>query len=65
MQPAEGSATIGLRGASGRSAGAPYRKGAPMTMITPSMTIEHVYAETPLRQHVVAALTRFPVPRPD
>ena len=25
--------------------------------------IEHVYAETPLRQHVVAALTRFPVPR--
>lgn len=27
--------------------------------------IEHVYAETPLRQHVVAALTRFPVPRPD
>ena len=27
--------------------------------------VEHVYAETPLRQHVVAALTRFPVPRPD
>ncbi|MET0324708.1 MAG: hypothetical protein ABW219_05740 [Ilumatobacteraceae bacterium] len=27
--------------------------------------IEHVYAETPLRQHVVATLTRFPVPRPD
>jgi peptide chain release factor subunit 1 len=27
--------------------------------------VEHVYADTPLRQHVVASLTRFPVPRPD
>ena len=27
--------------------------------------VEHVYAETPLHQHLVAALTRFPVPRPD
>ena len=26
--------------------------------------VEHVYADTPLRDHAVAALLRFPVPRP-
>jgi peptide chain release factor subunit 1 len=28
-------------------------------------SVEHVYADTPLRDHAVAALLRFPVPRPD
>jgi peptide chain release factor subunit 1 len=27
--------------------------------------VEHVYANTPLRDHALAALLRFPVPRPD
>lgn len=27
--------------------------------------VEHVYADSPLRDHAVAALLRFPVPRPD
>jgi len=27
--------------------------------------VEHVHADTPLRDHTVAALLRFPVPRPD
>jgi peptide chain release factor subunit 1 len=38
---------------------------AAAAVIDASGEIEHVYADTPLRQHVVAALTRFPVPRPD
>jgi peptide chain release factor subunit 1 len=34
-------------------------------VIDSSGSVEHVYADTPLREHVVAALLRFPVPRPD
>jgi peptide chain release factor subunit 1 len=34
-------------------------------VVDSSGRVEHVYADTPLEPHVVAALLRFPVPKPE
>jgi peptide chain release factor subunit 1 len=61
---------LGLEGEDCPVCGAPTRKTPDVidemaaAVVDASGSVEHVYADTPLAQHVVAALLRFPVPPP-